>query len=211
LTWQDFLTSIPFRLNRDDLTQQFVEEMADEQVTLYGPQIFAPSEITDYSIVTQPRQFFYNLPSGFQSLTYVRILYNGIWIPVPIAQSITDILNVDPVQPPFVSLPVSLCRVYGNQIRLFPTPDGAYSVELTIMGTPAAPTDYNDSTNFWVTDGNIFLRAATCLAICQEYLDQATPNSPRIQNWQRRTDLALTNLQNQAHARTQPSTLRQHL
>src|SRR5215475_1379382 len=210
MTWQDFLNSIPFRLNRDDLPAEFVEEMANEQITLFGPQLFAPSETTSY-INTQAGQQFIALPAGFQRLTYVRVLYNGVWIPVEIAQSYIDILNVDPLQPPFTSLPVTLCRVYGKQLRLFPTPNAVYPVELTMFATVPGPTDYNDDTNFWVTDGNIFLRAATCLAICQEYLDQAQPQSARIGYWQGRTDLALNLLQTQVHAFTGPSTLRQHL
>jgi hypothetical protein len=211
MTWADLLQSIPFRLNRDDLAADFVEEMANEQITMFGPQLFAPSEYLDYSINTQPGQNMYPLPAGFQSLTFVRILFNGIWINVPIAIGIEQILYSDPVQPPFTSLPASLCRVFGSQIRLFPTPNISYPVELTIFGTVPGPTDPNDSTNFWVTDGNIFLRAATCLAICQEYLDTATPQSPRIAMWQQRMNDALSLLQTQAHARTQPSWVRYHL
>lgn len=210
MTWQDFLNSIPFRLNRDDLPADFVEEMANEQITLFGPQLFAPSEQTSH-FSTQPGQYFYPLPAGFQRLTYVRVLQGGIWIPVAIADSYTDVLSVDPMQPPFTSLPVSLVRVYGNQIRLFPTPNTEYQVELTMMGTVLGPTNPDDDTNFWTNDGNVFLRAATCLAICQEYLDQNNPNSPRVQMWQTRSDISLVMLQTQAHQRTQPSYVKQYL
>ena len=210
-TWGDFLDSIPFRLNRDDLGRDTVEEFANEQIVFYGPQLFAPSEITDYSITTQPGQFFYKLRAGFQRLTYVRVQFNGLWIPVPIVDRYTDILTVDPLQPPFVSLPVSLAGVYGLQLRLFPTPDNVYPVELTMMATAPGPTDYNDATNFWTNDGNILLRAATCFAICDEYLDQANPNSARVQKWGARRDEALTLLQVQAHQVTQPSIIRQYV
>jgi len=209
-TWGDFLSSIPDRLTRDDLSADFVEGIANEQITLYGPQLFAPSEQTTY-ITTQPGEFFTNLPAGFQQLTYCRVLQGGIWIPVSIAQRYTDILDVDVQQPPFTSLPVSLCRVFGNQFRLYPTPNVSYQVELTIFGTILGPTDPSDATNFWVNDGIVFLRAATCLAIVQEKLDQAQPNSPRVAYWQGRLDVSLEMLQTQAHARTQPSIVRQWL
>jgi hypothetical protein len=211
MTWQDFLDSIPDRLNRDDLSADFVEEVANEQIALFGPELFFPSEITDYSIITQPGEFFYRLPAGFQRLTFVRVQYGGIWIPVSIVDRYTDILLVDPLQPPFISLPVSLCRVYGNQLRLFPTPNGQYPVELTMFGTAVGPTARDDSANFWVNDGNVFLRAATCLAICMEKLDNTTPNAPRIQMWMRRRDEALAQLQIQTQAATQPSIIRQWL
>lgn len=211
MTWGDLLDSIPYRLDRDDLTRDFVEGIANEQITLFGPQLFTPSETTDYSIITNPGQFFYKLPAGFQRLTYVRVLFGGIWIPVAIAETFTDILAADPLQPPFTTLPVTICRVYGNQLRLFPTPNGQYPVELTMMGTVPGPTDYNDDTNFWLNDGNVFLRAATCLAICQERLDNTMPNSPRIAAWQQRMNDALAMLQTQVQATTQPATVRQWL
>lgn len=211
MTWGDFLASIPFRLNRDDLPAEFVEGMAKEQITLYGPQLFTPSEIIDYSITTSPGVFNYPLPAGFQALNFVRVLQGGIWIPVAPAQSINDILLVDAVQPNFQSLPVSLYRVYGKQIRLFPCPFGALPVELTMMGTVPGPTSPDDSTNFWVNDGNVFLRAATCLAICMEYTDAAMPTSPRILYWEARRDQALSMLQTQVHMTTQPSTIRGYL
>jgi len=209
-SWGDFLDSIPFRLNRDDLGRELVEEFANEQIILYGPQLFAPSETTNY-INTQPGQFFYKLPAGFQRLTFVRVQYNGVWIPVTIADRYTDILTVDVLQPPFTSLPVSLASVYGLQLRLFPTPNAQFPVELTMMATAPGPTDYEDTTNFWTNDGNVFLRAATCFAICEEYLDQANPQSARVVKWGERRDMALSLLQVQAHAVTQPSIIRQWL
>lgn len=211
LTWQGFLSSIPLRLNRDDLSQEFVEEMANEQITLFGPQLFVPSEITDFSIVTEPGQNVYKLAAGVQKVTYVRVLFNGIWVPVPQADTYQSILNVDQIQPPFTSPPLSLWRVYGNQIRFFPTANAQYPIELTEIATVPGPTDPADSGNFWTNDGNVFLRAATCLAICQEYLDQNNPQSTRIGIWQQRTTDALALLQVQVHAMSQPSVMRPYL
>lgn len=210
MTWTDLINSVSQRLNRDDLSYEFVNDMLTQQITMYGPQIFAPSEQT-VIVNTQAGQYFVPLPAGFQRLTYCRVLYNGVWIPVDIIPSYTDILAVDPLQPPFVSLPVSWCRVYGTNLRLFPTPDNVYPVELTIFGTVLGPVDDNDTTNFWLNDGNIFLRAATCLAICVEYLDSTISNSPRIATWTKRTDNALSQLQTQAHIWSGPSSVKQHL
>lgn len=200
MTWLELKQAIPFRLNRPDLPADFVEEMTLERISFYGPSIFYPSEVTDNSIVTQPGQYFYRLPAGTQQVNNVRVLYNGVWIPVQIADHYDTILEADPLQPPFTSLPVTLARVYGNQIRLFPTPNGQYPVELTMMATPAAPTDDNDDTNFWVTDGRVLLINATCKEICAEYLDIAVPNSPRIMAFQANEERALAQLLTQAHA-----------
>ncbi|SRR6266851_1157420 len=211
MNWGDLKQTIPFRLNRPDLPDAFVEEMAFERVDFYAPQLFTPSEQTDDSIITQPGQYFYRLPAGTQKVTFVRLLYNGVWIPVPIADSYNQLLAVDVLQPPFTSLPVSLCRVYGNQLRLFPTPNAQYPVELTLLGTIGAPTVDTDDTNFWVTDGRMLLINATCAEICAEYLDIAVPNSPRIQIYRANEAEALEKLMQNVHAMSQPSLMRQHL
>ena len=210
MTWQELLDTIPFRLNRDDLSADFVEQMANERISFYGPQIFVPSEQTDYSITTEPGQFFYKLPAGTQQVTWVRVLFNGVWIVVPPAQNYSDILQADPLQPPFTSLPVSMYAVYGNQIRLFPTPNLQYPVEITGMFTIAGPTDPNDETNFWVNDGRVLLINATCAEICREYLDIATPNSPRIATFDQNTANALEMLMMQVHS-FKPSVMKQYL
>lgn len=211
MTWAELQSAIAFRLNRTDLPADFILEMLLERADFYGPQIFEPAEVTNYDIVTQPGQFFYRLPNGTQAVNYVRVLYNGIWIPVTIAKHYDDILASDPLQPPFTSLPVSLCRVYGNQLRLFPTPNQQYPVELTMMQTIAAPTDENDSTNFWVTDGRMLLINATCAEICAEYLDISVPNSPRVQTYRNNEAMALEKLMQTAHSITQPTTMKQWL
>lgn len=211
LAYGDLKQQIKFRLNRENLPDDFVAEMAEERIDFYGPMLFAPSEVTDYSIVTQPGQFFYKLPSGCQQVTFVRVLYNGVWIPVAIADHYSDILNSDPLQPPFTSLPVTLARVYGKQIRLFPTPNAQYPVELTMLATVGAPADDNDDTNFWCNDGRILLINATCGSICSEYLDIAVPNSPRIATFAKNTQAALDNLLTQAHQITQPSMMKPQL
>lgn len=210
MTWGELLSAIVFRLNRDDLPDDFVRQMVDERVSFYGPQIFTPASVTNYDIVTQPGQQFYKLPAGTQSVTYVRVLYNGVWIIVPMVDYET-ILIADPLQPPFTSLPVSMCAVYGNQIRLFPTPNQQYPVELTMMQTIAAPTDDTDATNFWCNDGRMLLINATCAEICAEYLDIAVPNSPRIQTYRANEAMALEKLMQNAHAMTQPATVKQWL
>jgi hypothetical protein len=210
-TWADLLFQIGFRLNRIDLPNAFVREMAAERVDFYGPQVLYPAEVVNNDIVTNQGQQFYPLPRGTQKVRYVRILQGGIWIPCPIADHYEDILYSDPQQPPFVSLPVSLCAVLGNQLRLFPTPFGPLPVELTIDQTIIEPTDDNDSTNFWVTDGRILLINSTCLEICSEYLDIEVPQSPRIEKFQKNTDEALAQLMGRSHALSTPSLMKQHL
>src|SRR5271155_4373798 len=169
--------------------------MLAERVDFYGPQVLYSAEVVNNDIVTKPGQQFYALPRGTQKIRYVRVLQSGIWIPVGEAEQYSDLLFADPLQPPFVSLPVSLYKVLGNQLRLFPTPDQNYPVELTMDQTIVEPTQDSDSTNFWVTEGRILLINATCREICSEYLDiEQGPQGPRVQLYAANEQRALEQL-----------------
>jgi len=211
MNWQQLLSAIPYRLNRDDLPPDFVLEMALERVSFYGPLLFFPAERTDYSITLQPGQQFYTLPPGTQSLRNVRVLYNGVWINVPFYARYSDALQADVLQPPFTSLPVTACTLLGNQLRVFPTPNQQYPLELTMFGTIPAPTDLGDDTNFWVNDGRILLINSACGEICRERLDIAVPNSPRIAIFDRNTEEALQMLMVQTQQFGGPSLIRSWL
>lgn len=211
MNWGELQAAVPFRLNRDDLPAAFVLEMLYERIDFFGPQVLQPAEQLDYSIVLQPGQQQYTLPTGTQRVDNVRVLYNGIWIPVPFAERFADILASDPLQPPFTSLPVSMCRVVGNQIRVFPTPNQQYPLELYGLFTIAPPVDPGDSTNWWCTVGRVLLINATCAQICREYLDIAVPNSPRIATFDRNTADSLDKLVTQSHQMGGPWIARQWL
>lgn len=211
-TWADLIAQISFRLNRTDLPDVFVRQMLAERVDFYGPQVLYSAEVTNNDIVTNQGQQFYPLPRGCQKVRYVRVLQSGIWIPVGEAEQYSDLLFADPLQPPFVSLPVSLYKVLGNQIRLFPTPDQNYPVELTMDQTIVEPTQDTDSTNFWVTDGRILLINAACAEVCREYLDiELGPQGPRVQLFDQNAQRALDQLMIRSHEMTQPSIMRQHI
>jgi hypothetical protein len=216
-TWGDLKAQIAFRLNRTDLPPIFIQTMAVERIDFWGPQVLFPAEVTNDDIVTQAGVQFYDLPRGTQKVRYVRVLFNGVWIPVGEAEDYSDILYADPLQPPFVSLPVSLYKILGNQIRLFPTPDAAYPVELTMDQTIVEPQGVTedadrDTTNFWVTDGRMLLINSTCSEICREYLDiELGANSPRIQVFDQNTQMALDQLMGRSHNLTSPSIMKQYI
>jgi hypothetical protein len=184
--------------------------MAVERIDFWGPQVLYPSEVVNTDIVTNQGQQFYTLPRGTQKIRYIRVLQNSIWIPVFLADHYDDILYADPQQPPFTSLPVTLAAVLGNQLRLFPTPDGNFPVELTMDQTIVEPTDDDDTDNFWVNDGRMLLINSTCAEICREYLDiELGLQSPRIQAFDSNTEAALSQLMGRSHQLTQPSLMKQ--
>lgn len=217
-TWGNLKAQIAFRLNRTDLPPDFVQQMAVERVDFWGPQVLYPAEVVNTDTVTEFGRQFYPLPRGCQKVRYVRVLYGGIWIPVYPADDYADILYADPLQPPFTSLPVTLYAILGNQIRLFPTPDGEFPVELTIdqtiiepQSTPSMPAD-NVSDNFWCQDGRMLLINSTCSEICREYLDiELGSQSPRVQLYDQNTQMALDQLMGRSHNLTSPSIMKQHI
>lgn len=214
-SWGDLKSQIAFRLNRTDLPPQFVQTMCVERIDFWGPQVLFPAEVTNTDIVTTQGIQFYSLPRGTQKVRYVRVLYNTIWIPVYEADDYADILYADPLQPPFTSLPVTLYKILGNQLRLFPTPNGNYPVELTMEQTivePQGNTADQDTTNFWVTDGRMLLINSTCSEICREYLDiELGPQSPRIAVFDQNTQLALDQLMGRSHQLTSVSVMKQYI
>lgn len=210
MNWGELLQAIPYRLNRDDLPPDFVLEMALERISFYSPLLFLPAETVNYSITLQPGQQFYQLPEGAQNIRYVRVLYNGIWQVVP-PRPYREILDMDVLQPPFTTLPVSAWATLGNQLRIYPAPDQQYPLELTMWGLIPPPTDPSDTTNFWVLDGRVLLINSTCGEICRERLDIAIPNSPRIAAFDRNTAEALEMLQTQVLQFGGPVIMRQWL
>lgn len=211
-TWADLINQVSFRLNRTDLPDAFVRMMLSERVDFWGPQVLFPSEVVNTDIITNPGQQFYSLPRGTQKVHYIRVLFGSVWIPVRIADHYDDILYSDPLQPPFTSLPVTLASILGTQIRLFPTPNGNYPVELTMEQTIVEPTQDTDDSNFWVTDGRMLLINDTCKEICAEYLDiELGPNSPRVQVFEKNAQEALSQLMSRSHALSTPSLMKQWL
>jgi hypothetical protein len=58
---------------------------------------------------------------------------------------------------------------YAQQIRLYPIPDGAYTVTLSYLQRIAAPAS-DATSNAWTTEAEQLIRAAVKKSICRDYL-----------------------------------------
>jgi len=175
-TWSDVKSTIAFRLNRPNLDPNFIQFMSEEVTTNLASEGFWPSQVTNTQITTQPGQYFYLLPNGLVKILFIRFLLTQVWIPLTWVRRYEDILLSDPVQPPFTAIP-SQARAFGRMLRLFPTPNSNYPLELTVEQRVAVPTDDDDTTNFWVDEGRPLMVAKVCAKIAREYLrdmDRAT-------------------------------------
>lgn len=167
--WADVRDQIAFRLNRRNLDRGYIQLMAEERADVMAADGFYPSQQTSMQITTEPGQYFYTLPKGIVTIMMVRFLLTQVWIPLTMARSYEDILIADPVQPPFTAIP-STARVFGRLLRLFPTPNSQYPLELTVERRVDIPSDDNDIDSFWVNEGRALIINRTCEHIARELL-----------------------------------------
>lgn len=203
--WADVKAQVAFRLNRPNLDPAYIQLMAEERADVLAADGFLPSEQTNTTITTQPGQYFYNLPRGVTRVLMVRLLLNNIWIPLTWAKRYEDILLSDPVQPPFTAIP-SQARAYGRLLRLFPTPNAQYGLELSVDQNVMVPTDDNDSENYWVNEGRALMINAVCQHIAQELFRDPDRASNHAEAAQEAMD-ALTAI---THVRNGPHIIEQH-
>lgn len=165
--WADVKKSIALRLNRPSLDPALIQLFAEERADVMAADGFWPSEQTDTRITTQTGQYFYLLPKGIVKILMVRLLLTSIWIPLSYARSYEDILISDPVQPNFTAIP-AMARTFGRLLRLFPTPNAQYPIELTVERRVDIPTDDADTQSFWVNEGRALIVNRVCEHIAQE-------------------------------------------
>lgn len=168
-TWLQVKQFIQFRLNRPDLSIDLIDTFARERAQFYAPDIFPDGYQTDLSITLQPGQQFYPLPSGTIKVRFARFLLNQVWVPIVLLDQYEPMLYADVVQPPITSVP-SIGRVFGNQLRIFPTPNFQYPLELTVEGMVEPPLDDGQS-NFWCADGRVLMINATAAEMIGEYIN----------------------------------------
>lgn len=205
-TWADVKGQIAFRLNRPNLDPKFIQLMAEERAQVMAADGFYPSQQTNTTITTQVGQYFYLLPQSVVNILFVRLLLNAVWIPIYRARSYEDILIADPVQPPFTAIPAT-GRVFGRLLRLFPTPNAQYQLELTVEARIDIPTDDNDSQNFWVNEGRALIINRTCEHIAIELLRDAD----RAANHKAAGDEARDALDETTHVRNSPQVMERYL
>jgi hypothetical protein len=205
LTWADVKGQVAFRLNRSTLDPAFIQLMAEERADILASEGYYPSQITDTSITTQPGQYMYLQPKGTVKILMVRFLLTQVWIPLSWARRYEDILLADPVQPPFTAIPSS-ARSFGRLLRLFPTPNGQYPLELSLEAAIPVPTDDQDTESFWVNEGRPLMINMTCQHIAQEYLR----DPDRAALHEKSANEAKDALEEQTHTRNGPVVLDPH-
>lgn len=60
--------------------------------------------------------------------------------------------------------------IYGNRIRLYPTPDDVYTLTWTGLFEDATTLDSDTDTNDWMTNGELLIRHTARMSILNDYL-----------------------------------------
>jgi hypothetical protein len=204
-TWADVKTQIAFRLNRSNLDPSYIQLMAEERADMIASESWYPSQQTNTDITTEFGQYMYLLPKGTVNILMVRFLLTQVWIPLTRARRYEDILLADPVQPPFTAIP-STARAFGRLLRLFPTPNGQYPLELSLERRIDIPTDDQDAESFWVNEGRAWIINRTAEHIAREYLR----DPDRANNHKMAADDAEDKLTEITHARNGPHIMEPH-
>lgn len=170
MNYGDLQQAVANRLNRPDLltlvppaTQPVIAAFVQDRILYYQKAAYAPAEQLDYSITCVPSQNTYLLPAGTQAVNYCRLLLSNIWLPLTRADWLTDVLAVDLINPPFVTLP-SYYVTIGQSLRLYPAPSAAYPLELLVYAAPPAPAATTD-TNFWTNEAQTLIIESACADI----------------------------------------------
>lgn len=170
--WSDVKDQIAFRLNRPNYPRPVIQLAAEEVAQKLSSEGLFPQEQTDTTITTNPGQFFYLLARGIVEIRMVRLMLGGgVWIPLTRARSYEDILIADPIQPPFTAIP-STAKTFGRLLRIWPTPNAQYPLEVTVERRVDVPTDDTDTQSFWCDEGRMLMINAACAYIAGTFLHQ---------------------------------------
>lgn len=157
-TYLDLQNRIIRRLkSRSDLLADVKAEI-QSRISYYQGESFVAAEGEDTSITTLNGVSIYPLPASILQVTGAWVLYAGaLWSPLE-PKPIEWINTVDDVIPAILSIPDTY-SIFDNQLRLYPTPFGAWTIKLD--GLMTIPTLVNDSdSNFWTNDGEALIRYA---------------------------------------------------
>ena len=175
LTWGDVKNRIVKDLGNKTWLLPDADAYARGRIEYYTRELFYPSAQTTY-VATRPGVSSYQLFSPLadvpgqpiQQVEKVRLLLNGAWIPLVFVPW-REIIDEDAVSPPVQTIPAEW-SLRANYIRFFPTPAGAWTVELTVGSKIPAPLEDTD-VSFWTQDGAELIIASTVLIMCETVVD----------------------------------------
>jgi hypothetical protein len=197
-TYATMQTRIADELVRDDLASQ-IREAIQTAITTWEGVRFSFNE-KRYALATVASQEYYDWSSmtvassgaalgtgeSLLEIDSTRIEYNGAWYPlIGRTQAYFDDMQVSATN--YTGVPVDY-TIFGDQLRLSPIPDAAYTI--TLSGLARLPTLSQDAdTNGWMTEGEALIRNQAKVFLCSINGDE-----PGLMGAQMGLDTARTSL-----------------
>ena len=173
--------------DRTDLSQA-INRSINDAIKHYESTRFRWNEFTETTIAsTASGTQDYSLPGGFVSFDFLKVDYNGSWVPIR-PWTWEEMSEADRDSDDSITGLPTRYAVRGNIVRLFPIPNGAYSLVgsgiqrlglTSLTGsycgsmtlTPTSTASHNNRLNGWFTDGEELIRARAKALVKINYLE----------------------------------------
>lgn len=161
-------TRIVTETNRDDLTDELADALDTviaDSITLYAAERWYWDEARSTSLCTIGNEYI-DRPAGARLVDVPFLLIGGVRFDLT-KQSMPYIEGL--YTTPLSGQPTSYCE-FGDQLRLWPTPNQAYTI-IWLTVSDATALDYSDasSSNAWTAQGAPLISARARMFLFQDY------------------------------------------
>jgi hypothetical protein len=158
-------------LARDDLTSQIAYAITDA-ITAYEDERFHFNETRAITFPTELGQEFYDENDAAAIATIQKVDYVKVYI----GDQAFDVRYEDPGEMESLSVSGTMRGIpwsytwYGNQVRLYPTPDQAYTIRIGASVKVAPPVADDTAGNAWMTHAERLIRSRAKLELALHVL-----------------------------------------
>lgn len=177
-TLGDLKTRIITETTRDDLADDLADSLTlviQKAIDFYAAQPWWFNQERTTSLCTIANEYIAR-PTGMRLLQVPFLLIGGVRYDMT-RRSMEEIEGL--YTTPLTGQPTDYCE-FGDNIRLWPTPNVAYTI-IWLDSTDVAALDYTDdtSTNFWTNEGQDLITGRAKYTLYRDYLS-TTSTDPRI-------------------------------
>lgn len=178
-TLGDLKTRIITETNRDDLADTLATSLTtviQSAIDYYAPQRFWFNETRGTSTCTIGNEYVM-LPAGLRILDQLFLVVGNVRYPM----SKREMWDIESLYSTPISGQPTDYAFFGSQVRLWPTPNVAYTL-IWLSVSDVTALDYSDDTssNFWTVYAYDLLTARAKMILYRDYLS-ALETDPRLQ------------------------------
>lgn len=168
-TFGDMIDRIGAELERSDMDTVIGQHINDAIRTYKAKHWWFLQEPTgaDKTNTTTASNSYVSLVSGIIQIDTMKITINGFWQDMrPISHTEMEMLHegTDATGQPYA------WTQYGERLRLYPTPDDAYTLTWTGLFEDATTLDDDADSNDWTNAGELLIRRTAKMTLLRDYL-----------------------------------------